>query len=310
MFGPFLYTIYTLPLGDILRDSGISYHLYADDSQLYLSFDVRDQLDFSETLHKMQCCVSRVKSWMLAHKLKLNDDKTEVLVLSSPHFRNSLIIPDFQVETTSVVPSSAVRNIGVIFDSSLSMKQQISSICKVAHFHLRNIGCIRKFITQEACEKLIHAFITSRLDYGNALLYGVPDTQLKRLQRILHIAARIVTLTPTSHHITPVLESLHWLPIQQRIKYKILLLTFRALHGLAPTYLADLVVPYVPHRTLRSDGQRLLTIPKTYLKTFGDKAFSSVAPTLWNSLPVHIRLIDKLSIFKSQIKTILYTEAY
>mgnify|MGYP000861500694 CR=1 FL=1 len=151
MLGPFLDTINTLPLGNILRDLSISYHLYADDSQLYLSFDVRDQLDFSQTLHRMQCCVSRVKSRMLAHKLKLNDDKTEVLVLSSPHFRDSLVIPNFQVETTSVLPSSSVRNIGVIFDSALSMKQQISSICKVAHFHLRNIGSIRKLITRAAC---------------------------------------------------------------------------------------------------------------------------------------------------------------
>jgi len=246
---------------------------------------------------------------MLAHKLKLNDDKTRYF-LSLPYFRDSLVIPNFQAETTSVLPSSSVGNIGVIFDSALSMKQQISSICKVAHFHLRNIGSIRKFITREACEQLIHAFITSRLDYGNALLYGVPDSQLKRLQRIFHIAARIITLTPSSHHITPILESLHWLPIQQRIKFKILLLTFRSLHGLAPSYLADLVLPYVPKQSLRSENQLMLTIPKTYLKTLGDRAFSSAAPTLWNSLPLEIRILNKLSIFKSKIKTVLFTEAH
>ena len=190
------------------------------------------------------------------------------------------------------------------------MNHQISNICRVAHFHLRNLGAIRKFITQDACEKLIHAFITSRLDYGNSLLYGTPDYQINRLQRILHIAARIVKLPPPPHSITSILKSLHWLPVVQRIKYKILLLTFRAVNGIAPPYLSELLVPYCPPRNLRSTELALLTVPQTHLKTYGDRAFAAVAPKLWNELLLQIRDIQTLDTFKTALKTHLFTEYY
>jgi hypothetical protein len=310
VLGPFLYTIYTLPLGDILHECGINYHMYADDSQLYLSFDVRNQDDFSQTLLRMQNCVTTVKNWMTAHKLKLNDDKTEVLYLTSPYYTDLFSQQEFKIGEISIVPTSAARNIGILFDCTLSMTQQINSICRVAHFHLRNLGAIRKFITQDACEKLIHAFISSRLDYGNSLLSGVPDYQIYRLQRILHIAARIATLAPPSIDIDLILGKLHWLRVEQRIKYKILLLTFRAVNGIAPPYISELLVPYDPARELRSSELEHLTVPTTNLKTFGDRAFAAVAPKLWNELPLHIRQIKKLEPFKSAIKTRLFQECY
>ena len=131
----------------------------------------------------------------------------------------------------------------------MTMKNQVTAVCKSAHFHLRKIGRIRKFISYEACEKLIHAFVTSQLDCGNSALYGLPDKQLNRLQRMLHIAARILTLTPTACHITPIMKQLHWLPINCRIEFKVLLLTFKSMNNLAPTYLSDLLehtddIPY------------------------------------------------------------------
>ena len=221
-------------------------------------------------------------------------------------FRNS----EFKIGETTITPTSSARNIGILFNSTLSMNQQINHTCKVAHFHLRNLGAIRKLITQDACEKLVHAFITSRLDYGNSLLYGIPDYQIKRLQRILHIAARIVTLPPSSHDITEILKDLHWLPVEQRIKYKILLLTFRAVNGTAPLYLRELLKPYYPPRNLRSTELALLDIPTTKLKTYGDRAFAAVAPKLWNGLSLEIRELGKLDTFKAAIKTFLFKEHY
>ena len=310
VLAPFLYTIYTLPLGDILRKAGVSYHLYADDTQLYLSFDIRNQDDLKEIMDKVQSCVCEIKSWMQRNKLKLNEEKTEILLISSSHFSSKVFATVFKVDDTCIVPKSSVRNIGVVFDKQMSMKQQINVICRSAIFHLRNIGGIRKYINRKACEQLVHAFITSRLDYGNSLLFGLPDIHLKRLQRILHIAARIITLTPASEHITPILKTLHWLPVHQRINYKILLLTFHALNSLAPSYLTELLVPHVPLRNLRSTSQNLLTIPKTSSRTFGDRAFAFAAPTLWNSLPCEMRLISDIHIFKSALKTFLFTNAY
>ena len=183
------------------------------------------------------------------------------------------------------------------------MYQQISNTCRIAHFHLRNIGAVRKYVTREACEKLVHAFITSRLDYGNSLLYGTPDYHLARLQRIFNTAARILTLTPLSVDIIYVLHSLHWLPVKQRINYKILLLTFRALNGMAPAYLSDLLHFYSPAKNLRSAEKQLLVVPPTFMKTAGDRAFSSAAPILWNSLPFNMKEMCSLDSFKTSLKT-------
>ena len=134
--------------------------------------------------------------------------------------------------------------------------------------------------------------------------------QSNRLQKMFNIAARILTLTPAGNDIEPVLITLHWLPILKRIQYKILLLTFKVLHGTAPQYLSELLKPEVTDRTTRQTNTNWLHVPKTRTKTFGDRAFAATAPTLWNSLPIKLRFIDELSAFKTEIKTLLFKSAY
>ena len=134
-------------------------------------------------------------------------------------------------------------------------------------------------------ETLIHAFVTSRLDYCNALFSGLPSSTTSRLQLVQNAAARVLTRTKTFEHISPILASLHWLPVHVRADFKILLLTCKALHGLAPTYLSELLRPFIPARSLRSMHSGLLSIPEVWKKSAGHRAFAFCAPTLWNNLP-------------------------
>ena len=151
----------------------------------------------------------------------------------------------------------------------------------------------------------------SRLDYCNALFYGAPENSLDQLQRLQNRAARILTLTPKFSHITPVLKNLHWLPVRQRIDYKIIFMVFKCLNGFAPEYLSDLIAPYVPARALRSADHHLLKLPgKTRLKTYGDRCFEVVGPTLWNNLPLNLRMPHTLDLFKKELKTHLFRAAY
>ena len=141
--------------------------------------------------------------------------------------------------------------------------------------------------------------MTSRLDYCNAVYVGVNQASISRLQLVQNAAARLLTGTRKQEHISPVLASLHWLPVRYRIDFKVLLFAFKCLNNLAPTYLSDLLEPYVPSKTLWSSDQLLLAVPKTRLKLRGNRAFAVAAPKLWNELPLHVRQAPTLPVFKS-----------
>ena len=153
----------------------------------------------------------------------------------------------------------------------------------------RNIARVRKHLSFESNQVLIHAFVTSKLDYCNSLYYGLPDFLIKKLQYVQNSAARLLTGSCKYDHVTPIRKELHWLPVQHRIIFKILTLTYKTLNTDAPQYLKDLLQPYVPPRNLRSSSKKLLSVQKFNLKTYGARAFSISAPTLWNQLPNSIR---------------------
>ncbi|KAF7655247.1 hypothetical protein LDENG_00058590 [Lucifuga dentata] len=168
---------------------------------------------------------------------------------------------------------SSVRNLGVILDSSLSLDAHVRQLTCSSFFHLRNIAKLRAVVSKTELKMVIHAFISSRLDYCNSLLTCLSKTSLNRLQTVQNAAARLLTKANRRSHITPILSGFHWLPVNFRVYFKILVLTFRALHGQAPPYLVDLIQTDSASRSLRSSGQKLLVIPRTCLKTRGDHAF-------------------------------------
>lgn len=187
---------------------------------------------------------------------------------------------------------TVAKNLGVWFNSDLSFEWHTTKLVQSCFYHLRNIAKIRSILSFKDTEILLHAFISSRLDYCNSLFTCLSQRDLNRLQLVQNSAARLLTKTRKHEHITPILSSLHWLPVCFRIDFKILLTTFIALQGLAPPYILDLLTPYEPMRPLRSSGKGLLNVPVTRLRKKGDRAFSARAPRLWNSLP---RKLDLLS---------------
>ena len=182
--------------------------------------------------------------------------------------------------------------------------------CISAFLELRRITSIRQYLSQDATTKLVNALITSRLDYCNSVLAGLPLEQISRLQRVQNSAARLVMKTRKRDHITPVLRDLHWLPVRFRWRFKLAILAYRHFEGTLPSYLSGVLHTYQPSRSLRSCSEKLLKVPKRTLKTAGERSFSFLAPTVWNSLPASVRNQSCLGQFKSALKTHFFNEAF
>ena len=185
------------------------------------------------------------------------------------------------------------------------MKTHVTRVCQTMHFHLRNIGRIRKFIDENTTKILVHAFILSHLDYCNSLLFGIPDSTLARLQKIQNRAARLVTLRKISDHAHDILKTLHWLPVRERIDFKILCMVFRSLNQSSPNYLSELIEMYAPSRNLRSSNYYQLCMPRSRTM-LGERAFSVCAPKLWNNLDLDIKMSVSINQFKSKLKTMFF----
>ncbi len=310
VLGPIFFTIYTLPLGDIIRKYGMKFHLYADDTQLYMTFDSNILGDKESSITTMESCISEIKSWMVKNKLKLNDGKTELLLLNAHKDRTRDAGTTIKIGDDTIGTTSAAKNLGVLIDSDLTLSPYITSICKAANFHLFRLSRIRKYLTPQALKMAVHSLVSSKMDYCNSLLIGLPKSHIGKLQHVMNCAARLVSGVGKFEHITPVLKDLHWLPVEQRLEFKVLCLTYKALNGLAPQYLRDTLTPYKPARSLRSADQELLCIPKMRLKTIAARAFSSVAPTLYNAIPIEIHQAPSFECFKANLKTHLFRKAY
>ena len=257
----------------------------------------------------MENCVKDIRSWMTNQMLKLNEDKTEVPIIGSK-YQPKCQFPSFKIGNVEAKVSRTARNIGVVFDDEVLLGEHIKYITKQAFYNIRNISKIRKFLTEESTKTVVHALVISRMDFCNSLLYGLPKKLLKKIQMIQNTAARLVYNCNRYDHITSVLKQLHRLPVEKRIEFKIIIITFKALHGLAPAYISSLLHFKDSNVFLRSFGMSLLKVPATRQVTYGDRCFQKAAPLLWHALPRYLRLTNDLELFKSKLKTYLFTQAY
>ena len=184
----------------------------------------------------------------------------------------------------------------------LDFKKHISSIVSVFSFHLRHINKMSRYLPMPTKESVVNAIITSRLDYCNSLMYGTSINNCIPLQRIHNSAVRLILRRPRSDSAMPLLCVLHFLPVSQRIESKLLVFTYKAVHGDAPKYVSDLVCPYKPARALHSANNNLLTVLRTHVKA-GYKSFVVAAATLWYAQPNNIKTSVCLAIFNARLKT-------
>ena len=176
--------------------------------------------DRSSSIHKLEKCVQDIRTWSIKNKLVLNDGKTEIIHIYSNFTKNCPTCPDINSGNVTITPKTEVRDLGVIIDKHLSFTSQINNVCKFAFYALNNIRKICKYLDSHSTERLIHAFISSGIYNCNSLFCGLPVAEIAKLQRVQNAAARLVTVSKRTEHITPTLRNLHWLPVEQRIKFK------------------------------------------------------------------------------------------
>src|ERR1043165_9136891 len=250
---------------------------------------------------------------MTSNRLKLNPCKSEFIWCTAIRRKHLLDGSTFALGDAEVHPADTIRNLGVHFDSCMTMTAHVSQLVRGCFYQLRRIKTIRRFIPTSTAVVLVNSFIVSRVDYCNSLLAGLPTCQLNRIQSILNSAARVIYGRTPSDHVTDLLrDNLHWLRVPQRITYKLCLITYKSLNDCMPDYISDFCIRVADNRNrsrLRSSSKNLLQVPRSSTR-FGDCSFSVAGPTAWNSLPDHVKNAPSLETFKSKLKTYLFKQSY
>ena len=308
ILGPILFICYTKELELIAEKHGVRIHFYADDTQVYAAYSVDN---FSEIEKKLQACVSDIQAWLTTNFLQLNPAKTEVLILS-PRGSNSVdSLNLFTDSSTPTVVSSTARNLGVYFDSKLSMDGHVLKVVNACKATLVNLWRIAGKLSRRLRTLLVCSLIHSKIDYCNSLMTGMTKKNVQELQKIQNAASRFIYGQRRWRGTTQLRKELHFLPVAERIMFKTCVLVYKCLNGLAPDYLSGrLLKRKTKSIRLRADEDKLLLeVPYPNYKTT-ERAFSVSGPRLWNNLPRQLRESETLKRFKGDLKTFLFCSAF
>ena len=261
-------------------------------------------------LATLSTCADAVAGWHIRNDLLLNPTKTEAIVTGTLQQIAKLDQLEGVTMCGAAVPfGSTLRILEVMLDSEHTFDEHITVIVCAYNFHLCLFCHIRHLIDREVANTIACLIVCSRLDYYNSILYGVTENNIGRLQRIQNALARVVCDAPYRSSATILRRSLHWLSIKQRIVYKVVMMTFKVWLHQQPLNISELVVDYRPSQTLQWSGMNLLAEPRT--KTLiASRAFSSVAPHVWISLPPLAHSPTSIETFRSRVKTFLFEVAY
>lgn len=276
---------------------GFNIEGFADDHQVYRSFSPAFQLNV--LTNDIMRCFSVISAWMKKYFLHLNSSKTEIILLGPTHILNEMSIGGVTLDGDNCIRfHPTAKNLGFTFDRLLKCDAQVNSVIRSCNGSLRQIYRLRYFLSRSQLIMLCNAYILSKLDYANSLYFGIDTHLINRLQSVQNSAAKFIFGRNRFDHASDIISKLHWLRIQERIYFKILLTVFKCVHGTAPKYLCDLIHILIPHNLV-------LTIPMTNSK-YGDRAFHKSGPKLWNALPTRIRLAKSVNTFKKHVKHYLF----
>jgi hypothetical protein len=263
----------------------------------------------------MELLMTQIKDWMRMNWLQMNDTKTEVILIGNRRQLNKTETRSLRIGDTEVLAKPSIKYLGVDIDDTLSFVTHIKSKCRKAMFNTLLLGRLVNHLSTEAAKAIASALVLSHLDYANSVFACYPATLIKRMQRVQNFAAKTILKYKRRDSATDALRRLHWLPVQSRCNYKVLVLVFKCLNvATTPSYLKDLLSYKTQQRQTRKTNQqqlgKILEVPYTKRMTFADRSFSVYGPKLWNNLPIVLRAETNLDHFKKSLKTYLFNKYF
>ena len=298
VLGPTLFNIYIRSLSRMLNNCKYVTGGYADDNHAMQSFPL--SMQFNVLSSDIPQIISSITLWMKKFALKINPDKTEIIVFRPQNPYNPITINGtILADGTCVRFSNSAKNLGVYLDSALNLRTHIDNVSSHCYSLLRNIGRIKGFLSQKQLEMLIHAVISSRIDYCNSIFFGIDKYLIETLQKVQNAALRMIYGLKKRTHLSEYYDKLHWLKVEQRIYYKIILTVFKCINDIAPIELIERIVTF-------RDRDKLILSQVHFNSKLGRRSFTYIAPRLWNEVPYDIKTISDINRFKSKLKCLLY----